>query len=76
MKVTLDIDDDLYAQIEALASATGRSVHVVIEEALRRVLSEYAQGKKPIELPVSRETGWVHPGIDINDARAVREILG
>ena len=76
MKVTLDIDDDLYAQIEALASATGRSVHVVIEEALRRVLSEHAQGKKPIELPVSRETGWVHPGIDINDARAVSEILG
>lgn len=76
MKVTLDIDDDLYAQIEALASATGRSIPVVIEEALRRALSEHAQARKPIELPVSKETGWVHPGIDINDARGVREILG
>ena len=75
MKVTLDIDDHLYAEIEALASATGRSVPVVIEEALRRVLSEHARAKKPIELPVSKETGWVHPGIDINDARAVREPL-
>ena len=76
MKVTLEIDDDLYAEIEALASATGRSVPVVLEEAFRRVLSEHRQAKEPIELPVSKETGWVHPGIDINDARAVREILG
>lgn len=75
MKVTLEIDDHLYAEIEALASATGRSVPVVIEEALRRVLSEYAQASRPIELPASKETGWVHRGIDINDARAVRETL-
>jgi len=74
MKVTLDIDDDLYAHIEALASASGRSVAAVIEEALRRVLSGYAQANRPIEMPVSKETGWVHPGIDINDARGVREI--
>jgi hypothetical protein len=76
MKVTLDIDDALYAQIEALASVTGRSVPVVIEEALRLMLSDSAKARKPIDLPRSKETGWVHPGIDIIDARAVREILG
>ena len=76
MKVTLDIDDDLYAEIKALASATGRPVSVVIEEALRRLLSEHALAKNSIELPVSKETSWVYPGIDVNDASGVREILG
>ena len=75
MKVTLDIDDDLYTRIEEIASATGCSIPEVIDEALRRVLSDSAQAKTSIDLPRSKETSWVHPGIEINNARAVRDNL-
>jgi hypothetical protein len=75
MRTTLDLDDDLYTQVKVLAAENRRTVTSVVEDALRRVLIEHAQSKKPIDLPVSKETGWVHPGIDINDARAIHDLL-
>ena len=75
MRTTLDLDDELYTQVKVLAAENRRTVTSVVEDALRRVLIEHAQEKKQIELPVSKETGWVHAGVDINNARAIRDLL-
>lgn len=75
MRTTLDLDDDLYTQVKVLAAENRRTVTSVVEDALRRLLIEHAQSKKPTKLPRSKETGWVHPGIDVNDARAIRDLL-
>ena len=75
MRTTLDLDDELYTQVKVLAAENRRTVTSVVEEALRRVLIEHAQAKRRIELPVSKETGWVRPGVDVNNARAMRDLL-
>ena len=75
MRTTLDLDDRLYTQVKVLAAENNRTVTSVVEDALRRLLLEHSQTRKPVNLPQSRESGWVHPGIDINDASAVRAYL-
>ena len=42
MKTTLDIHDDLLERAKRLAKSTGRPLRAVVEDGLRRVLSEPA----------------------------------
>ena len=48
----------------------------LIEEGLRRVLSERAPGAKTSRVlpPVSSATGGVMPGIDLNETAALQEL--
>lgn len=50
MKTTIDIPDELMARAKSHAQRTGRPLRAVIEEGLRRVLSESAPGA-PYTLP-------------------------
>lgn len=77
MRTTLVLDDTVYREAKAAAAKRGASVSSLIEDALRLLL---ALNERPTEqaewtLPVSSEASWVRPGIDINDNRALREIL-
>ena len=71
----LDLDDNLCEQVKAHAAEKNLTVTTVVEDALRCLLLEHSQTRDPVELPQSKESGWVHDGIDINDARAVRDFL-
>jgi len=75
VRTTLDLDDRLYTQVKVLAAENNRTVTSVVEDALRRLLLEHSQIREPVELPQSKESGWVRDGIDINDASAVRDFL-
>ena len=75
MRTTLDLDDKLYTQVKVLAAENNRTVTSVVEDALRRLLLEHSQTRKPVKLPQSKESGWVRDDIDINDASAVRDFL-
>ena len=46
MKTTLDIHDELLARAEQHAKATGRPLHAVVEDGLRRVLESSSLRRK------------------------------
>jgi len=75
MRTTLDLDDKLYTQVKVLAAENNRTVTSVVEDALRRLLLEHSHARAPVQLPKSKESGWVRDGIDINDASAVLDFL-
>jgi len=50
MKTTLDIKDDLLVRAKKLAKRTGRPLRAVVEESLRRTLSQ-AEQVSSYELP-------------------------
>ena len=58
------------------AAAEGRTLTSLIEDALRRVLSDTVPTGKPDRKPppVSKATGGLRPGIDLDDSSAIQEI--
>ena len=50
MKTTLDIDEELFAQAKRRARESGLSLSALVEEGLRRVLSDDT-GRSPCRLP-------------------------
>lgn len=75
MRTTLDLDDALYTQVKVLAAQHNRTITSVVEDALRRLVLEHSHSRMPVNLPRSKESGWVRPGVDIDDASAVRDFL-
>lgn len=51
VKTTLDIQDTLLLRAKRLAKRTGRPLRAIVEEGLRRVLSEKNAGETAYELP-------------------------
>jgi hypothetical protein len=49
----------------------------IIEDALRDNLSATDDGERlpPVELPVSRMSGGVRPGVDLDDTAALLDLL-
>jgi predicted transcriptional regulator len=76
VKTTLQIPDELYRQVKATAALTGRSVTSIVEESLRRFLTEQPAEAAVPQLPVSANTGgftdaFQVSGIDFTDTSEV-----
>lgn len=76
MKTTLQLPDDLYREIKAVAALSSRSVTSIVEESLRRFLADAAPAGDLPPLPVSRSSGgftdeFMATGIDINSTSEV-----
>lgn len=54
MRTTVDIPDDLYRQAKAEAALSGRRLHDLVEEGLRRVLAlpSGVPGEARVEFPL------------------------
>jgi hypothetical protein len=75
-RTTVRLPDELVRRAKRKAAAEGRSLTALIEEGLRRVLDENrpaasARRKLP---PVSRATGGVMPGIDLDDSASLQQL--
>ncbi len=46
MKTTIDIPDALFSELRKLASREGTTLKAVVEEGIRRILSERKRGKR------------------------------
>jgi len=46
MKTTIDIPDGLFSEVRKLASREGTTLKAVVEEGIRRILSERKRGKR------------------------------
>ena len=74
MRTTLSIDDQLLAAAKEAARRRGYTRGELVEDALRRALSEPAAGTGP-QLPLfSRGTG-PRPGVPLRSNRALLELL-
>lgn len=67
MRTTIRLPDDLLRRAKALAAESGLSLTALIEHAVR----ERVDSPRPVErdhppIPVSKETGWVRPGVNID----------
>jgi len=77
MRTTLTIDDSLLQQAKIVAVRSKRTVGSVVEDALRKFLTE-----NDIEVPsaisfgeLSHGRGGLRPGIDISDNAAMQSLL-
>lgn len=75
MRTTLVIDDDLFRQVKEQAARRGCTLTSLVEEALRAALIERPDAVVIAELPIAKETGGTLPGVDLYDARAIRDLL-
>lgn len=75
-RTTVRLPDTLVRRAKAKAAAEGRTLTALIEEGLRRVVSEPARRDKPARvLPrVSTGRGGLMPGIDLDDSAALQEM--
>jgi hypothetical protein len=73
-RTTVRLPEDLMKRAKRKAAADGRSLTALIEEGVRRMLNEREAAAKRILPPVSKATGGLLPGIDLNDTAALEEM--
>lgn len=75
MRTTIRIDDELYRRAKSRASASGRTVAEVIEDAVRDALAPRHVGPDQlVEFPTFGGSG-VMPGVDLGSNVALRALL-
>lgn len=76
MRTTVNVDDNVLAEVKRLALDTGRSVSAVLEAAARELLARQRtrRGPRPVALPTY--PGWgLRPGLDLDDMASVLDVL-
>lgn len=75
MRITIHIDDNLYADLKDIAARNGKTLTVVINDALRDSLSRRRNAERlPVSLPVFNGTG-VMSGVDLNDSASLLDLM-
>jgi hypothetical protein len=77
MRTTIRLDDHLLAEVKQLAVGSGKSMTVLVEEALREMLARQrhrAKSPRTAALPSWGE-GWLQPGVDLDDSAALWDLL-
>jgi len=76
MRTTVRLPDDLLEQARRRAAEDGRTLTSLIEEGLRLALARpTAARRQNVQLPVSKASGGVLPGVDLNHASALEEVM-
>jgi hypothetical protein len=76
MRTTIRINDDLLKRAKKQAADEGRTLTSLVEDALVLILSKPKIGRrKRVKLPVSKATGGVLPGIDLNRSSDLEEVM-
>jgi hypothetical protein len=75
-RTTVRLPAELVLRAKRKAAAEGRSLTALVEEGLRRVVSERTSVEKIWDdpLPVSTAVGGTMPGVDLNDSAALHEM--
>jgi predicted transcriptional regulator len=74
-RTTVRLPPELAARAKRKAAAEGRTLTALIEDGLRHVLAEERKPpKKKVRLLVSKATGGVRQGIDLNDGSSLQEM--
>lgn len=74
-RTTVRLPPDLLMRAKRKASAEGLTLTALIEDGLRRVLTDVAAEpkKKRVLPPISKATGGMHPGVDLAHGSTLQE---
>jgi hypothetical protein len=76
MRTTIRINDDLLKRAKKHAADEGRTLTSLVEDGLTLILSKPKTGqRKRVKLPVSKASGGVLPGIDLNRSSDLEEVM-
>ena len=76
MRTTIRIREDLLKRAKKRAADEGRTLTSLVEDGLMLVLSKARTGRrKRIQLPVSKASGGVLPGIGLNRSSDLEEVM-
>ena len=76
MRTTIRIDDNLLKRAKKRAADERRTLTSLVEDGLVLILSKVKLSpRKRVELPVSKATGGVLPGIDLNRSSDLEEVM-
>ena len=76
MRTTIRIKDDLLKRAKKRAADEGRTLTSLVEDGLALILAiPKANQRERVELPVSKATGGVLPGIDLNRSSDLEEAM-
>ncbi|MGH7164768.1 MAG: CopG family transcriptional regulator [Nitrospiraceae bacterium] len=76
MRTTINLPDELLAQIKRLATASRTTMTALVEDALREALAK-RRGKRQrerVELTTYGKQG-LQPGVDLDDTAAVLDLM-
>jgi hypothetical protein len=76
MRTTVRIKEDLLIRAKKRAAHEGRTLTSLIEEGLTLILSPSKGDRgKRIQLPTSRASGGVLPGVDLNRSSDLEDLM-
>ena len=76
MRTTIRIKDDLLKRAKKRAADEGRTLTSLVEDGLALILAKPKTiHRKRVELPISKATGGVLPGIDLNRSSDLEEVM-
>jgi hypothetical protein len=76
MRTTIRISDDLLQRAKKRAAEEGRTLTSLVEDALALVVAKpKATRRRHVDLPVSKASGGVLPGIDLNRSSDLEEAM-
>lgn len=76
MRTTMNLPDDLLAELKKAAAESHRTVTAVVEDALRETLTRRKRRRhaRSAEIPTFGKLG-LHPGIDLDDSAALLDLM-
>jgi hypothetical protein len=75
MRITIRIKDDLLRRARKRAADEGRTLTSLIEDGLTLILAKRKASRERVELPVSKASGGVLPGIDLNRSSDLEKVM-
>jgi hypothetical protein len=74
MQITIDLNDELMRKAEKQAADDGIPLRDLVEDALRRYLSE-KPGASGYKLKWTTEKGELMPGVDLDDRDSLLDLM-
>lgn len=77
MRTTINVREDLLRRAKKFAAQRSSTLNQVVENALTDLFSRTDKGEpiSPVQLPVSKQSGGVQPGIDLDDTAALLDAI-
>jgi Ribbon-helix-helix protein, copG family len=75
MRTTINLDDNLLADLKELAAKTGKTMTSIIEDAIRRALLPHKPAdRKKVRLTTVGGKG-LRPGVDLDDSASLLDLM-
>jgi hypothetical protein len=76
MRTTIRLRDDLLRRAKKRAAEEGRTLTSLVEEGVAAILAKPERRRRhPVRLPVSRASGGVQPGVDLNHSADLEALM-